>query len=156
MSDVKRSREDVKVEAETTLKRVRPGQRKYNQNSGRLQTVMDMKVPGYRLYLAVDGLRNDPMRIQNLMKPEVGYSWVHPSEVDFRDTDGNLYSGDKVVIDMGNGQKGYLLKQPQEWADEDTAAKIKLNKQQIFLENTEAVGGKFNGLLNTSNTTRVS
>jgi hypothetical protein len=129
---VVRTREDNTEKLD--VRRERPGVRQFNNNVGPLQFMMGLQIPGYRLYLATDKKGNDPYRIQKLLDPTVGYEFVTPEEVGLTEIMGVPITSDKVSIHVGGGMYGFLLKQPEEWAEADRAKKRELSTKGIYLD----------------------
>jgi hypothetical protein len=112
------------VEEVSPVVKQRPGKRSFSY-SGPLTHIQNLEIPGYVLRIVSEKLNRNPYRVQELMKAEIGYEFVHPKEVNLKNLDGSVIAGDKIVVHLGNGQNGYLMKIPTEWANEDRKAKIK-------------------------------
>lgn len=126
-----RTREEVSTETVAEQRRARPGKRVFDDKQGRLGFIQKLTLPGFKLHLANDKDPNDPFAIQRLLAPEVGYEYVHPSEVGLTEILG-ISLTDKVTVPVGNGIMGVLLKQPIEYAEEDFKERMKMNKKGVF------------------------
>ncbi len=136
--DKKESFKEMREQTETevdkkdeTVKKARPGKRRFGSQQGPLWWLEGLHIDGYYLYFCNDRMPNDPFYIQQLLNPEVGYSYVHPSEVGLSEIEG-FKLNDKVSMPVGGGITGYLLKQPIEWHEEDMKAEIKPVHDEIY------------------------
>lgn len=119
------------VENIVEVKKLRPGKRDFGY-TGALTHIENLTLPGYRLYLANEVKNGNPNRLFDLTRPEVGYAFVHPREVNFTDAFGKIVEGDKIKVDIGRGTYAYLLKQPEDWANEDRKDKLKASTAGIL------------------------
>ncbi len=80
-----------------------------------------LNIPGYHLHVCTLNDPDDPFKFAEMTHPSQGWSVAAPHDVGLADSNGNYLfgGGDRVVINMHGGIQGVLLKQPNQYYEED-------------------------------------